>query len=168
MIVSRRMILVAVCAAMFGLATPLWAQSADAITPATAPTTGTFVFNFTITASSAVPKNGVISCHSSASVFESSSGQNIQQDAHGIATLSGGKWICKANMPYSWVLASPSSDNVNLSYSVELDDGLEVTATNGTATLVVPNSIDKVSQGIGSIKVPLNGSTTTETIASTI
>jgi len=70
------------------------------------------------------------------SVNESSSGQNIQQDGHGIATQSSGKSACVATMPYSWVLATPTSDKVFLSYSVEMDYGLQVTATNGTGTVV--------------------------------
>jgi hypothetical protein len=167
MIVSRRIAVVA-CAAMLGLTALLCAQSGDSALPPITPTTGTIVFNFTITAAS-VPTHGVVSCRGSASVNESSSGQNIQQDAHGVATLSNGKWICKATMPYSWMLATPGSDTVFLNYSVETDYGLQVTATNGTSTVVVPFTVDKVNQSLKSISpVPLNGSTTTETITASI
>lgn len=155
------------CALVVGLALPVSAQDAD-LQPPVAPSTGKFVFTFTITVASTLPKNGVISCRGSASVFESSSGQSIQQDAHGIATLSTGKATCVATMPYSWNLATPTSDTVNLSYAVEMDDGFQVTATNGTAILVVPNNIDKVSQNLKGIAVPLNGSTTNEAISATI
>src|SRR5579864_2229816 len=151
----------AVGATVIGLAAPLCAQNAE-FAPV-APTTGTFVFNFTITASSAVPKNGVVVCNSNASVNES--GQSINQKASGIATLSGGKWLCKASMPYSWALATATSDKVFLSYSVEIDYGLQVTATNGTATVAVPVSLDKVNENLGSISVPLNGATTTEVVS---
>jgi len=154
------------CAALFAI--PLCAQDTGKLVPATAPSTGTFVFNFTITAPT-VPTNAVISCRGSASVFESGSGQNIQQDAHGIATLgSTGKWTCKASMPYSWTLATPASDSVTLSYSVEMDEGLEVTATNGTGTVVAPLTVQKVNQNLGTVTVPANGTTTTEAISSTI
>jgi len=122
----------AVGATVIGLAAPLCAQNAE-FAPV-APTTGTFVFNFTITASSAVPKNGVVVCNSNASVNES--GQSINQKASGIATLSGGKWLCKASMPYSWALATATSDKVFLSYSVEIDYGLQVTATNGIMSFI--------------------------------
>ena len=85
------------CATIFGRAAPLWAQSAEYL-PAVAPSTGTFVFNFTITASSTVPKNGVVVRNAVVGVSEWS-GQNISHKATGIATLSGGKWLCKASLP---------------------------------------------------------------------
>jgi hypothetical protein len=155
----------AFCATFIGLAAPLWSQNAE-FAPV-APTTGTLVFNFTITASSAVPRNGVVVCNANASVNESS-GQSVLQKATGIATLSGGKWLCKASMPYSWALATATSDKVFLNYSVEIDYGLQVTATNGTTTVAVPISLDKVNANLGPISVPLNGATTTETVSATI
>jgi hypothetical protein len=161
-------ILLAVFAAILGLSAPLRAQTSDSVTPATTPTTGKFVFNFTLTLSSTVPKNGLIVCTAFANVFESSSGQNISENAAGIATLSGGKWSCTATMPYSWLLVDPKTDTVVLSYKVELADGLQVTATNGTTTTIVPFSIRKVNQNIASIPVPLNGATTTESVSSTL
>jgi hypothetical protein len=161
-------ILLTICATLLALALPVSAQDANSALPPVTPTTGKFVFTFTVTVSSTLPKNGVISCRGSASVNESSSGQNIQQDAHGIATVSTGKATCVATMPYSWNLATPTSDTVFLSYSVELADGFQVTATNGTAILVVPNSINKVNQNLKSIPVPLSGSTTNEAISATI
>jgi hypothetical protein len=156
------------CALIVGLALPVSAQNPENVLPATTPTTGKFVFTFAVTVASTLPKNGVITCRASASVNESGSGQNIQQDAHGIATQSGGKWTCVATMPYSWTLATPTSDNVFLSYAVEMDYGLQVTAANGTATVVVPLTVNKVNQNLKSIPVPLNGSTTSEPMTATI
>ena len=164
MTVSTRMF-AAICATILGLAASVCAQNAE-FAPVT-PTTGTLVFNFTITASSAVPKNGVVVCTANASVNESS-GQNITQKATGIATLSGGKWLCKASMHYSWALATPTSDKVSLSYSAEIDYALQVTATNGTTTVAEAVALDKVNENLSSISVPLNGATTTETVSSTI
>jgi hypothetical protein len=160
-------ILLAICATLFGSALPVSAQDAVVLPPVTG-TTGKFVFTFTITVSSALPKNGVITCHGHASVGENSSGQLILQDAGGIATLSNGKWTCVATMPYSWNLTTPTSDTVSLSYGVSMDYGLQVTATNGTAVVVVPVNVNKVTQNLKSIPVPLNGSTTTEAITATI
>jgi hypothetical protein len=164
----QRPLLALLCPFVVALAVSACAQTTDNSLPPAGPTTGKFVFTFTITASSALPKNGVIGCKASASVNESSSGQNIQQDAHGIATLSNGKWTCIATMPYSWSLANPTSDTVFLSYVVEMDYGLQVTAANGTSTVVVPLTVDKVNQNLKSIPVPLNGSTTNEAISATI
>ena len=164
----QSVVLTRLCAFVLGVAIPLPAQNAENVLAATTPTTGKFVFTFTLTVTSALPKNGIVSCRASASVNESSSSQNIQQDAHGIATLSSGKWTCIATMPYSWTLTTPSSDSVFLSYAVEMDYGLQVTATNGAGTVVVPLSVDKVNQNLKSIPVPLNGSTTSEAISATI
>ena|SRR5579864_1305407 len=162
-------ILLAICAMLLGLSLPMSAQEANNALPPVTPTTGKFVFTFTITVSSTLPKNGVIGCRGSASVNESGSGQSIQQDAHGIATLvSGSKWTCTATMPYSWALATPASDTVTLSYGVEMNFGLQVTATNGTGTVVVPLNVDKVSQNLKNISVPLSGSTTNEAVSATI
>jgi hypothetical protein len=71
-------------------------------------------------------------------------------------------------MPYSWMLATPTSDTVILSYAVEMDYGLQVTPANGTGTVGVPFSVDKVNQNLGSISFPLNGSTTNEAVSATI
>jgi len=154
-----------VCATVILVAAPLWSQTAEFAT--VAPTTGTFVFNFTITASSTVPKNGVVVCNATASLSETG-GQSIVQKATGVATLSGGKWLCKASMPYSWALATASSDKVALGYSVEIDYALQVTATNGTTTAAEIVSLDHVSENLGLISVPLSGATTTEAVSATI
>jgi hypothetical protein len=167
MIASNRT-LVGACAVVLGLSASLWAQNADSALPPVAATTGKLVFTFTITAASGVPKNGIVTCNATANVNEASSGQNIFQKATGIATLSAGKWICKGIMPYSWALATPASDNVILAYDVEVDYGFQVTASNGTGTVVVPLSTDKVNENLGSISVPLNGSTTNEAVSVTI
>jgi hypothetical protein len=167
--IGSKWTLIGACALVLGLAAPLWAQNADSALPPVAPSTGKIVFTFTITATSAVPKNGVVTCNANASVNESGSGQNIFQKATGIATLNtAGKWICKAIMPYSWALATPGSDSVNLAYDVELDYGFQLTASNGTGTVVAPLSVDKVNQNLGSISVPLNGSVTNESVSATI
>ena len=81
---------------------------------------------------------------------------------------TGGKWLCKASMPYSWALATATSDNVFLNNSVEIDYALQVTATNGTTTVALPISVDKVNANLSPILVPLNGAATTETVSATI
>ena len=165
--VSRRMVLGSVCVVMLGLAALLWAQNGESFLPPAIPSTGTIVFTFNITVISTLPKNAVIGCRGSASVNEA--GQNIQQDAHGIATLSNGKWTCKATMPYSWALATPASDTINLNYDVDINYGFLLTATTGTGTVVVPLTVDKVSQNLKPISpVPANGSITQEPINATI
>ncbi|MGC1963476.1 MAG: hypothetical protein WA676_12145, partial [Candidatus Sulfotelmatobacter sp.] len=91
----RRFVFPVLCAVIFAVCAPAFAQEAEAV-PAVAPTTGKFVFTFTVTVSSTVPKNGVVVCTAFASVNESS-GQSIQQHAIGIVTPSGGKATCIVN-----------------------------------------------------------------------
>jgi hypothetical protein len=134
---------------------------------AVAPTTGKFVFTFTVTVNSTLPKNAVVVCYGNANVNESS-GQSISQSAIGIATPSGGKATCIATMPYLWELVTPSSDRISLSYKVEVDYALELTAANGTGTTVQLASSDKVNQNLASIAVPVDGTTTNEAVSVTL
>jgi hypothetical protein len=70
------------------------------------------------------------------------------------ATISGSTAKCTVTIPYSWPLKSASSDMISMSYAVEASGTSLATRTS--------------SQSLPSIKVPPNGTTTTETIASTI
>lgn len=151
----------------FGITAPAFAQEAENAVPPVAATTGKFVFTFTVTVSSTVPKNGVVVCTAIASITESS-GQSVQQTAVGIVTPSGGKATCTATMPYAWALASASSDKVILSYKVEVDYGYQITASNGTSPGVQLVSSDKVTENLAKISVPLNGATTHESVSATI
>lgn len=159
----RRFVFPVLCAIAFGVSAPAFAQDVEA---AVTPTTGKFVFTFTVTVSSTVPKNGVVVCTAIASVNEAS--QSIQQTAIGIVAPSAGKATCTATMPYSWALATASSDKVVLSYKVEVDYGYEFTASNGTANSVQLASTDKVTEDLATIPVPLNGATTKESVSATI
>jgi hypothetical protein len=150
-----------------GTFTPLkpMAQDAEALPPV-APTTGELVFNFTITVKSTVPKNAVIVCQGFAFVNES--GFSAQENGFSLATGTGATRTCSVKIFYSWLLTSPSTDSVSLSYKTGIDDGIQVTATNGTATLVVAAETRGSNQNIAPIKVPANGATTTETISVTL
>src|SRR5260370_21712606 len=123
----RRFVFPVLCAVAFGVSAAAFAQESENALPPVAPSTGKFVFTFTVTVSSTVPNHGVVACTAFANVNESS-GQNIQQMASGIATPSGGKATCTVNMPDSWALATPASDKVILSYKVELIHGDQITA----------------------------------------
>ncbi len=163
----RRFVFPVLCAVAFGVSAAAFAQESENALPPVAPSTGKFVFTFTVTVSSTVPNHGVVACTAFANVNESS-GQNIQQMASGIATPSGGKATCTVNMPYSWALATPGSDKIILSYKVELIYGYQITASNGTAIVTTPVSGDKVNANFASIPVPPNGATTTENVGATI
>lgn len=152
--------------AILGLATLLWAQSNDFAPASVSPTTGTFDFTFTVTISSTLPKNSILVCSASALVSEA--GPAISQKATGIGTVSGTTGTCKITMPYSWALATPTTDKVALSYTVEADYVYQATATNGATvgTELVP--LDKVGENLATISVPLSGATTNEAVSTRI
>lgn len=122
------------------------------------PTTGKFVFNVTIAVSSALPTNAVITCNVTGGVDDATSGA-FTNDVTVTATRTGNTATCTVNVPYSWDLANASKDIVALD--------LIVTATVGT---LGTNSFYEEIFGAPGItsKVPANGATTTETIATTI
>jgi len=151
-------------ATILGLVTSVWPQSEYA--PAVAPTTGTLVFNFTVTLKSALPKNSVLVCNAGATVSEV--GPSISQRATGFGTISGTTGTCKVTLPYSWALATASTDKISLSYSAEVDYLYQATASNGTLAAAQLVAMDRVSESLALISVPLNGATTTEAISATL
>ncbi|MBV9302916.1 MAG: hypothetical protein JOY62_04200 [Acidobacteriaceae bacterium] len=125
--------------------------------PPASPTTGTFVFNITITIKSSIPTSDTIVCTATADTDDVSSGRFMDEEASVAAKRTGNTATCSVTIPYSWPLSSASSDTVGLSYEVE--------AFSSTTT----GALTRLStQSLPSIKVPANGATTTETIASTI
>jgi hypothetical protein len=128
-------------------------SAADA---AITPTTGTFVFNVTITVSSTAPK-GPISCFVSASVDDPKEGGFTNYVAVP-ATVTGTTATCKLTIPYEWYLDTPSADKVYLDLSVST-----VSATTK----------EDYSEGFSAplltlSSVPPSGTTTTETYTTTI
>jgi hypothetical protein len=64
---------------------------------------------------------------------------------------------------------SASNPRRLLGIHLGIAEAFQVTASNGTAsTVVAPVETRKGNQNIGAIKIPLNGSTTTETVTATI
>jgi hypothetical protein len=130
----------------------------EEIEPAIAPTTGTFVFNFTITIASKNLGGDTVLCSADATTFDTT-GLSATESASVKATVSGSAAKCTVTIPYSWPLKTPASDSVTLSYSVE--------AVN-TSTTTGGQPTRSSFQSLPTIKVPASGATTTETIASTI
>lgn len=150
-----------------GLFEPLRPATQDAETPAVTPTTGTLVFNLTITLKSALPKNAILICSAQGAVIET--GFSTTEDGLGIAKLeSGSTYSCSVSMPYSWPLATPTKDKIILSYKAETLEALQVTAENGTAVSVTSTAGRASSQVPAQIVVPANGATTTETVSITL
>ena len=150
-----------------GLFEPLRPAMQDPEAPPVAPTTGTLVFNFTITLKSGLPKNGVLICSAGGAVIETS--DSADETDFGYAKLvSGNTYSCSVSMPYSWLLNTPGSDKIILSYKAEIIVGIQVTAGNGTAVTVLQTTGRASSQTTASIPVPANGATTTKVVSITL
>ena len=133
--------------------TPL-AIEPEAITP----TTGKFVFNVTITVSSALPTTAVIECLVSGGVVGDPAG-TFTNTVTVTATRSGNTATCTLNVPYSWDLTTPTKDVVAFDLAVTASAGSPASASFYEETFTAPAI---------TTKVPATGTTTTETIATTI
>lgn len=150
-----------------GLFEPLAMSAQEETLSAVAPTTGTLVFNFTITLKSTLPKNGIITCSASGAVIETAF--SADEGNFGVAKLvSGNTYSCSVSMPYSWLLNTPGTDKIILSYKAQINEGLEIIAANGTANTVLATAARFSSQTTASIPVPANGATTTKPVSITL
>jgi len=128
---------------------------------ATTTYTGTIVVNFTITVSSAIPATDQIGCVAGASVFDTAALNGLVDIAGTAVTRGTGTTVtCSVTLPYSWKLASGSTDSVILGYSITSPVDFSTPAGEW------PHRAG--SRSIGSIKVPVSGTTTTETVKARI
>jgi len=133
--------------------------SPDAEAPAKTTFTGKIVFNFTITVNSTIASTDAIACIAGGGL--SDSGVSIVEEAATSVTRGTGTTVtCSVTVPYSWNLATASTDKIRLSYSIFLP--VNFTTTAGA----YPNR--QAGQSLGTIAVPPTGTTTTETITATI
>jgi hypothetical protein len=142
-----------------GIFQPLHSEAE--VDPATAVTeTGEFIVKFTITVKSTIPKNGVVGCSTTVDVGDAAGSH--EERATGVATGSGTSYTCSAIIHYSWLLDTPTTDQVSFSGSATIDYGYQVTASNGTAVVVEPIEARGSVPSIPSLKaVPASGATTT-------
>jgi hypothetical protein len=121
---------------------------------------GKFVFNFTITVNSTIASTSQIGCFASVSTTDTTNLNNVGDAAGVVVTRGSGTTVkCTVTIPYSWKLGNASADVVHLSYSI--GSPLELGLVNA-----YPNR--EGAQSLGTISVPLNGATTTETITATM
>jgi len=136
--------------------------------PAAAPiaTNGTLIANFTIKLVTPVPSGYQVQCYLYASVIEENASyaitNEINDNAGVKATVSGSTATCSVKVPYTWYLATPSSDTASLTYYLYIENA---SATNGTGEA---RSSSQYVPGAGAIKVPANNATTTYAIAATL
>lgn len=121
--------------------------------PSVVPTTGKLVFNFTISVQSAIPTTDTIVCEASAEVLEVTTQHAVEEAASVAATRSGTTAKCTVTIPYSWVLTTPKTDTVTLTYTLFAP----------TAAPLLPSRTS--TQTVAVIPVPLTGATTTEAVS---
>lgn len=127
--------------------------------PATTTFTGTLVFNLTITVKANIASGAKIQCTATASLLDvGTSNEIIEQDTV-LATRTGTTATCSPTIPYSWNLASSSSDKVSLGFIISAP-------SEATGTSVLPSRVSE-QLSFASISIPVNGATTTETLTPT-
>lgn len=120
--------------------------------PTTATTTysGTIEVTVTVTLKTALPKGDSVAC--SVDAIASSESETTattlayDEDATSLATVSGSTATCKVNIPYSWVLLTPSTTVLD-----SLEGSLDVimySPTATTLTLELENLVREHSQAI--------------------
>ena len=134
-------------------------DNASAEAPALMTFTGTFVFNFTINVKANISSTAKIQCTATATVLDLGSGNDIIESNTVLATRSGTTATCSPTIPYSWNLASSTSDKVSLGWTLSAPG-------QATSTAVVPARLSE-QFSFASFAVPANGTTTTETLTPT-
>jgi hypothetical protein len=151
---------------IFGFVSPAMAQAENGVaaggeellaSPVTV--TGKLVFTFTITVASTNLTGDTVVCNAVASLDDSiATGGTIITESASVGVKEASTVSCTVTIPYSWTLATMSTDKVSLSYTIS--------TIGATATTVVPNRTS--SHSLGSISVPASGATTTHAIKATI
>ena len=133
----------------------------DADAPVLTAYSGKIVVTFTITVDSTIAATAKIGCEVDASLEDIGSGNFISESAAtAVARGSASTVTCKATIPYTWKLATASTDMIGLSYTI--------TSPVAVATAAAEFPLRISSQSLPSIKVPATGTTTTEAVAATI
>lgn len=132
--------------------------------PAATTFGGKIVVNFTITVSSAIASTNKIGCNVGAALEDGigTTTTNFIEEEAGTAVTRGTATTvtCSVTIPYSWKLTTSTLDSVSISYTISSP------VEFSTAAAEYP--LRTSSQSIVTIKVPLNGATTTETVTATI
>jgi hypothetical protein len=157
-----------IAAGIIALSLGAWSPIANTVTSAaTTPTPaivgGTFDIKFTITIKSAISKSSVILCDATVQVDDDLAG-TYSEEAEGAAirsTSTPSEATCNLTIPYSWLLATPSTDRYSFEYAL----------TNSTFTVLgisptLPLRISKPSVAFIT-GIPKNGATTIENVAIT-
>jgi hypothetical protein len=130
----------------------------DEILATITPTSGKFVFNVTITVSSALPTTAVISCGVNGFVDDLLTG-DFSNFVEVTAKRTGNTATCTLTVPYEWYLGQPTKDIVEMDLTVDATAGITGTTGFYEETFSTPAI---------TMAVPVTGTTTTKTITTTI
>ena len=132
------------------------AQTAEQNPEATSTaTTGTVAITLTVTVQTAGVK--AVYCSGIVTILDTSSRSNFSVSTTVAATGTSATRMCKISVPYSFVLASPTTDSLGISYTV--------TAPTGASPL---GRTLEVSPLKTIVPMPKSGTTTSEVAAATI
>jgi hypothetical protein len=135
------------------------AEPNSAETQATTPTTGTYVYNFTITLVSKIPAGTKIACIGQLQVAaDSVLVGGVGATATSLGTISGNTATCTVSISYAWNLGSPATD--------KLSRIVQITAPPQAVLGATPYHGTQIH--LGNIAVPANGATTTEGVSITL
>jgi hypothetical protein len=96
----------------------LWAGTADA---AGSPVSGVIGLNITVHVDTAFdPTANTLLCVFSVSAFDESSSNTEEQSVVATVTATSGVYTCNPTIPYYWILTTPGTDSMTLSYTVEI------------------------------------------------
>jgi hypothetical protein len=139
---------------------PVPQHSTDAGPETTVIYTGKFVYSFTITLSSTIPKGDVIQCYADADTDNDARDTYLNEEGASYATVNGSTATCTVTLPYSWPLASPSTDTVELYY--------EIAVFSPTASYDAYDDRESGHDINRSLPMPANGATTNIDVTTTI
>lgn len=123
------------------------------------PTTGTYVYHFTITLASPIPATTKIACVGQLEVNNDSALiGGVIATSTSLATISGTTATCKVSISYAWDLGSPATD--------KLTRIVQVIAP--PQTVFASASYHGTQIHLGSIAMPANGATTNEDVSATL
>jgi hypothetical protein len=133
---------------------------------ATTPITGTIELTIDITLKTALPTGGTILCSASltasSTVLTTGMSTFYEEEASSVATASGSTHTCTVNVPYSWLLAAPSS---TVSNSLVGDYAVEMANLTGKLPALVRSSS---STFLNVTKIPATGTITKATVNVTL
>jgi hypothetical protein len=138
------------------------AISAEEIKAAATVYTGKFVFEFTVTVDSVLYGTDTYICTADASVDDvGTTGDNFYTETAAVSAYRSGTTVkCTVTIPYSWTLVSGTTDMVSIDYAITAP------GPGSSTTYILPSRT--TTHTLGSIKVPLSGSTTTTVITATM